>query len=446
MRKIKRPVSILLSLMIVIGMFTVIPFTASAEGTADVYFSTWDDLQAAMNNNDYQGKTIALSASLDGSGEDTLTLNGSGKSMTIDLAGFEVDMKRTSKGDNKHVFEAKGGATLTIKNGTIKGGWANNGGGIYVNTDSKVILDHVTVTGNKAGTDGGAVYVKGTLEMTNSTLSQNSAGDTGGAIYVTTDGSFTLTDSVITQNNATKTGGGINMHLKSDSTISGCQITYNTAGSYGGGIRMDAQDKTLTINRSTSNSTLIDHNTASDDGGGIYLHYGTINMAGGSISNNKSNKDGGGVKVTPRTAFTANGVIINENVARDEEGGGVKNQGTTTLTSSTKTSDIQHLVNTVWLVRDGSATDINITMKPASSTYVHWAVNGGKYSSSSAEVSRRLGTINQPMLFEIVFNKSSSSPKTGDMSQLGLWSALCFSSLVGAAGMIGGARKRRKSR
>ena len=335
MRKIKRPVSILLSLMIVIGMFTVVSFTASAEGTPDVTVGTWDDLQDALDNNGNQGKTIGLSASLDGSGEDTLTLNGSGKSMTIDLAGFEVDMKRTSKGDNKHVFEAKGGATLTIKNGTIKGGWANNGGGIYVNENSKVILDGVTVTGNKAGTDGGAVYVRGTLEMTNSTLTQNSAGDTGGGIYVSTTGDFTLTDSVITQNNATKTGGGINMHLKSDSTISGCQITYNTAGSYGGGIRMDAQDKTLTINRSTSNSTLIDHNTASDDGGGIYLHYGTINMTGGSISNNKSNKDGGGVKVTPRTAFTANGVIINENEARDEEGGGVKNQGTTTLTSCT---------------------------------------------------------------------------------------------------------------
>ena len=120
--------------------------------------------------------------------------------------------------------------------------------------------------------------------------------------------------------------------------------------------------------------------------------------------------------------------------------------GSTTLTSTTRTADIQHFVNTIWLVRDGSATDLNITMTPASSTYVHWSLNGGNYSSSGAAVSRRLGTINQPMLFSVVFNKSSTSPKTGDMSNLGLWSALCFTSFVGTAIVLGKARKGKKTR
>ncbi len=120
--------------------------------------------------------------------------------------------------------------------------------------------------------------------------------------------------------------------------------------------------------------------------------------------------------------------------------------GSTTLTSTTRTADIQHFVNTIWLVRDGSATDLNITMTPASSTYVHWSLNGGNYSSSGAAVSRRLGTINQPMLFSVVFNKSSTSPKTGDMSNLGLWSALCFTSFVGTAVVLGKARKGKKTR
>ena len=122
--------------------------------------------------------------------------------------------------------------------------------------------------------------------------------------------------------------------------------------------------------------------------------------------------------------------------------------GSTTLTSNVPTSmreDIQYYANNVWIVRQGSVTDLNITMKPASSTYVHWNVNGGTYSSSATEVTRRLGNINQPILFTIVFNKSSSSPKTADMSHLGMWSALCFTSLAGAAGTIGASRKRRKS-
>ena len=336
MRRLKQALSILLSLIMVLGMFTVIPFTASADVTADIFVGTWDDLQNAMNDNVNQGKTIALNAPLDGSGKDTLILDGDGRSITIDLAGFEVDMKRTSKGSSKHVFEVEGnGATLTIKDsvgtGVIKGGWANNGGGVYIHENSKAILDNVIVSGNKAGTDGGGIYVRGTLEMTDTTVSNNTSGDTGGGIYVQTTGDFTLTDSTITGNSATKTGGGINMHLKSDSTISGCRITSNTAGDVGGGIRMDAEGKTLTI----SSSTQIDHNTATGDGGGIYLHYGTINMTGGSISNNQSNNDGGGVKVTPRTTFTANNVTVRENKALSEEGGGVKNQGTTTLISCT---------------------------------------------------------------------------------------------------------------
>lgn len=122
--------------------------------------------------------------------------------------------------------------------------------------------------------------------------------------------------------------------------------------------------------------------------------------------------------------------------------------GSTTLTSNVPSSmrdDIQYYANNVWLVRQGSVTDLSITMKPASSTYVHWNVNGGNYSSSATEVTRRLGNINQPILFTIVFNKSSSSPKTGDMSHLGMWSALCFTSLAGAAATIGASRKRRKS-
>ena len=343
MRRLKQALSLLLSLIMVLGMFTVIPFTASAEVTADIFVGTWSELQTEMSKDANQGKTIALTAPLNGLGKDRLLLEGSGKNITIDLAGYDVDMKRTSKGSTKHVFEAKGGATLTIKDsvggGKITGGWEDNGGGIYVNTNSKVILDGVTVSGNKAGTDGGGIYVRGTLEMTNTTVSNNTAGDTGGGIYVYTSGDFTLTDSVITGNSATKTGGGINMHLKSDSTISGCQITNNTAGTYGGGIRMDAEGKTLTINSSTNNSTQIDHNTSSDDGAGIYLHYGTIEMTGGSISYNQSDNDSGGVKVTSKTFFTADGVTIKGNKALSEEAGGVKNFGTTTLKNCTITEN-----------------------------------------------------------------------------------------------------------
>ena len=146
------------------------------------------------------------------------------------------------------------------------------------------------------------------------------------------------------------------------------------------------------------------------------------------------------------TYYIENWYTVGYDVDTSGSGTVTMKNGTVTLTSTTYTNDIRHLVNTVWLVREGSATDLNITMKPASSTYVHWSLNGGAYSSSSTEVSRRLGTITQPMFFTIVFNKSSSSPRTGDMSHLGVWSTLCFSSLVGAASLIGSSRRRKKNR
>ena len=50
-----------------------------------------------------------------------------------------------------------------------------------------------------------------------------------------------------------------------------------------------------------------------------------------------------------------------------------------------------------------------------------------------------------PEHYEIVFVNASSSPKTADESHLGMWSALCFTSLVAASAILTGSRKRRKN-
>ena len=82
-------------------------------------------------------------------------------------------------------------------------------------------------------------------------------------------------------------------------------------------------------------NTVIDKNNSSDDGAGIHLRKGTINMTGGSVSGNISKYDGGGVKVSSDATFIANNVDIKNNTASTEEGGGIKNAGKTTLTGCT---------------------------------------------------------------------------------------------------------------
>ena len=121
------------------------------------------------------------------------------------------------------------------------------------------------------------------------------------------------------------------------------------------------------------------------------------------------------------------------------------------LTSSTSKTTIKFSgTQNVWLVKHGSLIDrISIKMTPASGCYVHYAVNEGEWFNSGSEITRYLGQngiITSPQLVSVIFNKSSSSPRTGDMSHLGLWSGLCCASLMGMAVILGGARKRRKSR
>lgn len=65
-----------------------------------------------------------------------------------------------------------------------------------------------------------------------------------------------------------------------------------------------------------------------NDGGGVYVNYGSFNMTGGEISHNISDFYGGG-GVYNRVNFTMTGGVITNNSGN--EGGGVNNIGTFTL-------------------------------------------------------------------------------------------------------------------
>ena len=96
-------------------------------------------------------------------------------------------------------------------------------------------------------------------------------------------------------------------------------------------------------------------------------------------------------------------------------------RGSTTLTGSTFIRDSAGDVilqpysyygcSNVWIVRqDAGISDITMTVKPASGSYGHVALNGGSYSSSRAERTFNLGSIYQPMLFDVVFTEPLPTP------------------------------------
>ncbi|MGI9106685.1 MAG: FG-GAP-like repeat-containing protein, partial [Pyrinomonadaceae bacterium] len=197
-----------------------------------------------------------------------------------------------SGGGTTRLFSFAAGISCSINGLTLRDGVAafgGKGGAILMGLGTTLGLDRVVVTGNQAGTDGGAVETGGgNLTITNSTLSGNSTGSfNGGAIHG---------------------GGQIDII---NSTLSG-----NTSGLRGGAIHHDTG--TLTISNST-----ISGNTANDHGGGIAVEGGaTANIGNATITNNLANadlqsvQDGGGIHNDPSTGGTitvANSIIAANN-------------------------------------------------------------------------------------------------------------------------------------
>ena len=126
--------------------------------------------------------------------------------------------------------------------------------------------------------------------------------------------------------------------------------------------------------------------------------------------------------------------------------------GGTQLTATSKITDksgnliIQGTGTTSWLVREGANTDLKMIVTPSSNSFAYVSLNGSSYSSfGSGEKTVTVSPMEGPEHYEIVFVNATSSPKTADESHLGMWSALCFTSLVAASAILTGSRKRRKN-
>lgn len=112
---------------------------------------------------------------------------------------------------------------------------------------------------------------------------------------------------------------------------------------------------------------------------------------------------------------------------------------------------IKYYMNNVWIIDEDylGEADLTITLKPSSGSYGHMYLNGNKVIDpiSTEKTYPIVPTLKGiPNIYDIYWTRSSTSPKTADESHLGLWSALCFTSLAGAGALLNGERKRRKAR
>ncbi|KAA1257576.1 Cadherin domain protein [Rubripirellula obstinata] len=209
------------------------------------------------------GDTILL-----GSGTYTLAITGDDNNglvgdldITESVSIIGVDARSTiiDGGGIDRVFHLRQNTTVvSLSNLTIQGGSAeDNAGGIFVDNKSTLNLTDVSLlnndgdNGSNAG-DGGAIYVKGTLNANRVTIAGNTA-VSGAGIYFDDAEGGKLTNVTLSGNTSTSQGGGI---YNDDSiiTVNNSTITENHA-SNGGGIR----NATGTVSLS---NTIVAGNTA----------------------------------------------------------------------------------------------------------------------------------------------------------------------------------------
>ena len=80
--------------------------------------------------------------------------------MTINMNGHTIDRGLEDDEFDGEVIHISIDADVIINNGTIKGGWSENGGGgLNIGSDANVILNNVNIVGNNSSRGGGGVRV-----------------------------------------------------------------------------------------------------------------------------------------------------------------------------------------------------------------------------------------------------------------------------------------------
>ena len=190
------------------------PLVETAEGTTPARVTTESALRTALEN--------GVSGIVLGEDIDINTALNVTSTLTLDLNGCVLRLRMRG---NTSVFYVYNNATLTIqdssaaKSGTITGGNAGDGGGVYIGDNSSeghLVMTGGTITGcatdpSRGDGRGGGVFVfKGSFTMSGTARITNCTAFWGGGVVVHTGSStFTMNGGEISGCKASNTGGGV---------------------------------------------------------------------------------------------------------------------------------------------------------------------------------------------------------------------------------------------
>lgn len=216
---------------------------------------------------------------------------------------------------------------LTLRNVSLYGGLAGDGGAIYNDVGARLTMRKSSLSGNEA-TRGGGVFSDDAELLLFETRVDNNTADQGGGLFVKDAGLF-LHDLSRVDSNEAIDGGGIYL---SDASYHGTNelwggvVTTNVAQGRGGGVFIDGGELVIDFEPSDPfGFHAVDGNVATD-GGGVYVDTWArveVRLAN-HIANNGSVERGGGVFNAGHLVLVG-GAVVDENLA--EDGGGVYNTG-----------------------------------------------------------------------------------------------------------------------
>ena len=214
-RSKKRLLSLLLTLCMMLSMFTGLGVTASA---AEGAITTWAELQNAFTN----GGEITLTQDITASSSDAKLAVPAGKTVTLDLNGHAINRNLTSATYSGNVIDVSG--TLIVNDsgssGTITGGYSKDNtydaGAVCVKSGGSFTLNGGGICRNRtSGTNYGTgviVQNNATFTMNGGSIHDNISGWTGGGVGAAASATVTLLGGSIVNNTAAQNSGGLNSY------------------------------------------------------------------------------------------------------------------------------------------------------------------------------------------------------------------------------------------
>lgn len=250
----------------------------------------------------------------------------------VRLDGATVTGNRSESSGGGMLFELEKNESF-IKNSVISNNFNRDdyGGGVFMRSDTgkTLTIENSRFEGNTAIDAGGGVFVEsGNLKIKNSQFSKNQADMGGGlglgyklwsyGISVKELFSAEIEGTEFSYNRAIESNGGAILCF-CDFSMTNCIVKHNTAEEDGGGLYFRSAknlDESLGEYKTfTFKNTFVDENKTNDGrGAGMYVEEGTVDFEEGSISNNKSKDSGGGVFLNAKDiGLIARGTAIDGN-------------------------------------------------------------------------------------------------------------------------------------